>query len=94
MFGREDSVCEAWRAACVKRGHEVTIKRTVELALKCFQEQYHPLVVVDARSTRHFDATSVCNGIRQTDGGQTAVLLAVVKRRCVSVCRKKGREKR
>ncbi|KAK4300621.1 hypothetical protein Pmani_027186 [Petrolisthes manimaculis] len=80
VFGREDSVCEAWRAACVKRGHEVTIKRTVELALKCFQEQYHPLVVVDARSTRHFDATSVCNGIRQTEGGQTSVLLAVVKR--------------
>ncbi|XP_069179939.1 high affinity cAMP-specific and IBMX-insensitive 3',5'-cyclic phosphodiesterase 8A isoform X3 [Procambarus clarkii] len=80
VFGREDSVSEAWWGACKRQGYDVAIRRTTEDALKAFLDHTHDLIVIDARSSKYLSAESVCSSIRASDHSQYSVLVGVVKR--------------
>ncbi|XP_037790735.1 high affinity cAMP-specific and IBMX-insensitive 3',5'-cyclic phosphodiesterase 8B-like, partial [Penaeus monodon] len=56
VFGREDSVSEAWWLACKRQGHEVSLARNLEDTLKAFLDHTHDLIIIDARSSKHINA--------------------------------------
>lgn len=80
VFGREDSVSEAWWSACKRQGYDVALRRTTEDALKAFLNHTHDLIIIDARSSKHLSAENVCSSIRAADRSQLSVLVGVVRR--------------
>ena len=81
MFGKEDNVSEAWVSACKRQGHDVSLVRTMDDAMKTFLDHSHDLIVIDSRSTKHFSAERVCKTIRGSELSQFTVIVGVVKRR-------------
>ncbi|KAK8741775.1 hypothetical protein OTU49_002396, partial [Cherax quadricarinatus] len=80
VFGREDSVSEAWWSACKRQEYDVAIRRTSQDALKAFLEHTHDLVIIDARSSKYLNADNICSSIRVTVHSQFSVLVGVVKK--------------
>ncbi|KAK7081658.1 High affinity cAMP-specific and IBMX-insensitive 3',5'-cyclic phosphodiesterase 8B, partial [Halocaridina rubra] len=80
VFGRDDSVSEAWLSACKRQGHDVSLTRSVDDAMKAFLDSMHDLVIVDARNTKHFNAENVCKTLRSTDLSHFTVIVGIVKR--------------
>lgn len=80
VFGREDSVSEAWWLACKRQGHEVSLARNLEDTLKAFLDHTHDLIIIDARSSKHINAENICKSIRASDHSQFAVIVGIVKR--------------
>ncbi|XP_068212385.1 high affinity cAMP-specific and IBMX-insensitive 3',5'-cyclic phosphodiesterase 8B-like isoform X2 [Palaemon carinicauda] len=80
VFGKEDNVSEAWLSACKRQGHDVTLSRSPDDAMKSFLDHSHDLIVIDARNTKHFSAETVCKNIRASELSQFSVIVGVVKR--------------
>ncbi|KAK8373344.1 hypothetical protein O3P69_019980 [Scylla paramamosain] len=82
VFRKEDSVCQAWKAAVFRRGHTHSLSRTLEEAVRVAGEEGPEVVVVDARPSRGLNAKAVCGAVRhrQAETGHAPVLVAVVKK--------------
>ena len=82
VFGKEDGVSEAWFQACKKQGHDTTIVKTSEDALKAVLGQPgHDLVVIDSRTCKHFIPQNICRSIRASDSSAYTVIVAIVKKK-------------
>ncbi|XP_071453513.1 high affinity cAMP-specific and IBMX-insensitive 3',5'-cyclic phosphodiesterase 8 isoform X2 [Hetaerina americana] len=80
VFGREDAVGEALRSAAFRLGCECRVERKTGAALQAYKESQPHLVVIDRRHTKGLDGDELCRSIRKCKGGQSAVILAVVRR--------------
>ncbi|CAL4086338.1 unnamed protein product, partial [Meganyctiphanes norvegica] len=80
VFSKEDSVSESWSVACKRQGHEVSLSRTAEDAKKAFCDHNHDLVIIDARSHKHFHAENISKSIRNSENSQFTVIVGVVKK--------------
>uniref|UniRef100_A0A3Q3XKN3 Phosphodiesterase n=1 Tax=Mola mola TaxID=94237 RepID=A0A3Q3XKN3_MOLML len=65
VFAKEDSQSNGFCWACEKANFRCSIARTPELALECFLEKHHDLVIIDHRHSRHFDAEALCGPDRE-----------------------------
>ncbi|KAG0717571.1 High affinity cAMP-specific and IBMX-insensitive 3',5'-cyclic phosphodiesterase 8B [Chionoecetes opilio] len=81
VFVKDDGVCQAWRTAALRQNHSVTHTRTLETAVKAYNEETPDLVVVDVRSAKSLSGVAVCGGLRNAEAGNLAVVVGVVKRR-------------
>lgn len=80
VFSKEDSVSESWWGACKRQGHEVSLLRTAEDAQKAFCDHNHDLIIIDARSHKHFHAENISKSIRNSENSQFTVIVGVVKK--------------
>ncbi|XP_048248345.1 high affinity cAMP-specific and IBMX-insensitive 3',5'-cyclic phosphodiesterase 8B-like isoform X1 [Haliotis rufescens] len=79
VFAKEDAQSDGFWCAADRIGYKCNISRNPEGALECFLDKHHDLVVIDHRSTKHFDAEALCRSIRATKASEHTVLVAVTK---------------
>ncbi|CAB1338889.1 unnamed protein product [Coregonus sp. 'balchen'] len=60
VFAKEDSQNNGFCWACEKANFRCNVARTPEVALECFLEKHHDLVIIDHRHSRYFDAEALC----------------------------------
>ncbi|XP_068105100.1 high affinity cAMP-specific and IBMX-insensitive 3',5'-cyclic phosphodiesterase 8B isoform X4 [Hyperolius riggenbachi] len=80
VFAKEDSQSDGFWWACERAGYKCNIARTPELALECFLDKHHEIIVIDYRHPRYLDAEAVCKSIRATKPSEHSTILAVVPR--------------
>ncbi|KAJ7994587.1 hypothetical protein DPEC_G00251020 [Dallia pectoralis] len=80
VFAKEDSQNNGFCWACEKANFRCNVARTPEVALECFLQKHHDLVIIDHRHSRYFDAEALCRSIRAVTSSENTVIVAVVKR--------------
>ncbi|XP_063905882.1 high affinity cAMP-specific and IBMX-insensitive 3',5'-cyclic phosphodiesterase 8 isoform X2 [Zophobas morio] len=80
VFSQSDTVSDTQTRAAEKVGFEVTHVTNEDAALEQFQQKAHDLVIVDTRTPKAIDYTTLCRSIRNTRGNQHAALVAVVRK--------------
>ena len=64
VFAKEDAQSDGFWWAADKGGYTCNIVRTAEAALESYLDRHHDLVIIDARSSKHFDAEALCRSVR------------------------------
>lgn len=80
VFGKEDSQSEAFVSAVKKGGYRYKLHTTPESAIEHFIKRCPELVIIDLRSTTHFDGEELCRNLRSIKPDINAVVMGVVKK--------------
>jgi len=78
--GREDSQLVAIREAAKRIALPVTVVNTTEEANSAYRRSGHHLIILETRTSQNYDPDAITKSIRQTTGGEYAVIVGVVRR--------------
>lgn len=79
VFSKEDSQTEAIFQATQRLGYTCSLVLTPEAALEEFLQRHHDVIFIDRRSSKAFDADTLCRTIRATKCSDYTVMVAVSK---------------
>jgi high affinity cAMP-specific and IBMX-insensitive 3',5'-cyclic phosphodiesterase 8 len=80
VFGKEDAQSDSFWWAADKAGYKCNLVHTAEAALESFLDKHHDVIVIDHRSSKYYDAESLCRSIRATKSSEHTVVVAVTKK--------------
>lgn len=60
VFGNEDNQSDAFFWAAEKLKYHCNLAKTPEAALESYLKYFHDLVIIDYRSSKHFDSDALC----------------------------------
>jgi high affinity cAMP-specific and IBMX-insensitive 3',5'-cyclic phosphodiesterase 8 len=78
--GREDSQLTAIKEAAKRISLPVTQANTTEEANSAYRQKWHNLIILETRPSQNYDPDSVTKTIRQSTGGEYAIIVGVVRR--------------
>ncbi|KAL8618682.1 hypothetical protein ACOMHN_048858 [Nucella lapillus] len=80
VFGKSDAQSEGLWQAAERLGYSCSLAPTAETALENFLQRHHDVVIIDRRSSRNFDADTLCRSLRASvKTNDYTVMVAVCK---------------
>ncbi|KAK6179108.1 hypothetical protein SNE40_011540 [Patella caerulea] len=80
VFNKEDSQSDSLGWAAERIGYKYTLVRTPEAALEAYSVTHHDVIFIDHRSSKHFDAETLCRSIRAIKSNEHTLIIAVTKK--------------
>ncbi|XP_007470108.1 PREDICTED: high affinity cAMP-specific and IBMX-insensitive 3',5'-cyclic phosphodiesterase 8A-like isoform X2 [Lipotes vexillifer] len=80
VFPKEDKQCNGFCRACEKAGFKCTVIKEAQMALACFLDKHHDIIIIDHRNPQQLDGEVLCRSIRSSELSENTVIVGVVRR--------------